>query len=154
MIGMRLGNVVWKRASSRRRRERVLIPNLADKLMKITCAARASIFQDYVIGWATAPASAARFSPLRLGKLETAFWYHFRWQLGRARGCKRRDTLYGRVHNTDPHTKIRQRFEMPKMQTKKRGNKRGDWETRQSWLIPPPSLPFSINWTHSYLMHF
>lgn len=88
------------------------------------------------------------------GKLKSAFWYHFWWQLGHARGSKWRDTLNGLLHNPGPDTKILQQLEMPKTDLKKRGYKRGDWETRQSWLIPPPPLPFSINWTHSYLMHF
>lgn len=116
-----------------------------------------SVYISGLFDWtsqATAPLFAARFSPLWLGKLESAFWYHLWWQLGHARGSKWRDTLNGLLHNTDPDTKILQQFEMPNTQTKKRGYKRGDWEMRQSWLIPPPSLPFSINWTHSYLMHF
>ena len=125
-----LGNVVWKRASLRRRREHILILTWQTSW--------------WLMSRATSPVLAARFSPLWLGKLESAFLHHFWWQLGFwARGSKWRDTLNGLVHNTDPDTKILQHFERPKADKKKKKKediKEGTGETRQSWLIPP-TLP-------------
>lgn len=111
-------------------------PHLATKLMKILCAARASIFQDYLIGRAELMHLCLLPSSHHCdwANLNLRFWSHFWWQVGvkmeghAQRAVTKHSSRYKDTAATSRCQKHRQK--------KKRGYKRGDWEMRQSWLIP------------------
>lgn len=116
-------------------------PHLANKLMKIICTARASIFQDYLIGWAEqlhhCLLPGSHHCDWANLNLPSGIIFDDNWAM--------QETQNGGTHSTGCYTtliQIQRYCSSSRCQKRrqKRGYKRGNWETRQSWLIPP-TLP-------------